>query len=460
MPIHSFLLTQAITLIEQRTALSAETLRRIGIGELLEQIASGEVESYLKQLHTSNVDSAGWQRLIHSLTIGETYFLRDKRHFQILRESILPRLMLKRRRIGALQMVIWCVGCVTGEEPYSVATTLQEFMPDLSRWEITILGTDLNQRAIAAAREGHYRQWSFRHTPEIFQQRYFTSVDDGYQIDPSIRDLVTFRQHNLLDDAPLHGVDIIFCRNVLMYFGKDITKEVENTLFETLAPGGWLFLGQAEALHNRQNEWTMHLFPGTPIYQKPSGTQPFSTPISYPTRPFVEAVETSDNGDESENYDRAIQAVHEDYPHRAEIFLGRLLAENPKHARAHVLLASIFANRQAYPEAQAHLDEALAIDGLLADAHYIRALIQLEQDETDSAMQSLSAAIYCRRNHMLASFTLGDLLSQRGDIMRAEKNWRNARRALENCEADSYISDLSDMQVTALQGLLDERLED
>jgi chemotaxis methyl-accepting protein methylase len=72
MPIHSFLLTQAITLIEQRTGLSAETLRRIGIGELLEQIASGEVESYLKQLHTSNVDSAEWQRLIHSLTIGET----------------------------------------------------------------------------------------------------------------------------------------------------------------------------------------------------------------------------------------------------------------------------------------------------------------------------------------------------------------------------------------------------
>jgi chemotaxis protein methyltransferase CheR len=459
MPIHAFQLTQAITLIEQRTGLSAETLQRIGIGELLEQISMGDVDALLRKLHSSDLTSAEWQRLLHSLTIGETYFLRDKRHFDILRETILPRLMLTRRRVGDLRMTIWCVGCATGEEPYSVATVVREFLADFARWNITILGTDINQRAIDAARKAVYRQWSFRHTPIGFTSRYFTPFDEhSYQLMQSIRDMVSFRQHNILDGAPLKGVDVIFCRNVLMYFSGDYTQKAERILYNSLTPGGWLLLGQAEALHSRTNNWTMHLHPGTPIYQKPSGTQPLSPPISYPSKPFITEEEYSTET-EAENYASAIQAVHDDRPQRAEIYIGRLLAENPLHAKAHVLLASIFANRQAYPEAQAHIDEALTANGLLADAHYIRALIQLEQQETDSAIQSLSAAIYCQRDHALASFTLGNIYGQRNDKIRAEKNWRNARRAVEECKPDTYVSDLSDMRVAALQKLLNQRLE-
>lgn len=459
MPIHTTQLTQAINLIEQRTGLSADTLQRIGIGDLLQQISEGDADTLLRQLQNDDLSSPEWQRLIHALTIGETYFLRDTRHFQILRESILARLMLKRRRKGDLRMTIWCMGCATGEEPYSIATVLQEFLADISQWELTILGTDINQRALDAARQAVYRQWSFRHTPTGFIKRYFTPVDESsYQLNKAICDRVTFRQHNIMDGAPLHGVDIIFCRNVLMYFSRDYAAKAERILYQSLAPGGWLLLGQAEALHSRDNNWTMHLHPGTPIYQKPSDTQPLSKPVSYPSRPF-RVGDDYINQDESADYSRAIQAVHEDHPQRAEIHIGRLLADHPLHAKAHVLLASIFANRQAYPEAQAHLDEALTINGLLADAHYIRALIQLEQDDTDSAIQSLSAAVYCQRDHALASFTLGNLFAQQGDKTRAEKNWRNVRRAIEKCKADDYISDLSDMQVEAMQGLLNQRLD-
>jgi chemotaxis protein methyltransferase CheR len=458
MPIHSFQLTQAITLIEQRCGLSAETLQRIGIGALLEQIAGGDTDALLQRLQTGDEQHPDWQHLLHALTIGETYFLRDKRHFDILRENILPRLMLSRRRVGDLRLTIWCVGCATGEEPYSVAAVLQEFLSDVSDWQITILGTDINQRAIDAARQATYRQWSFRHTPPGFITRYFTPLDESsFQLIEPIRKMVTLRQHNIMNGAPLFGVDIIFCRNMLMYFSKNAAQKAEQTLYHSLAPGGWLLLGQAEALHSRSNNWTMHLYPGTPIYQKPSGTQPLSMPISYPTKPFVE-LGNYGNDAEDVNYASAIQAVQEDRPQRAEIFIGRLLAENPLHAKAHILLASIFANRQAYPEAQAHLDEALSVNGLLADAHYIRALIQLEQNETDSAIQSLSAAIYCQRDHVLAAFTLGNLYAQRGDALRAEKNWQKVRRALENCKADAYVSDLSDMRVAALQSLVKQRL--
>ncbi|MDQ7033870.1 MAG: protein-glutamate O-methyltransferase CheR [Anaerolineae bacterium] len=367
MTIHSFQLSQAITLIEQRSGLSAETLQRIHIGDLLEQISSGDVDSLIRKLHSSDINSPEWQHLIYALTIGETYFLRDKRHFDILRENILPRLMLTRRRSDDLRMTIWCMGCATGEEPYSIATVVHEFLADFSQWDITILGTDINQRAIEAAQKAIYRQWSFRHTPPNFIARYFTPIDESsFQLNQPIRDMVTFRQHNMMEGAPIRGVDIIFCRNVLMYFSRDYAQKAEHSLYQSLAPGGWLLLGQAEALHSRHHNWTMHLYPGTPIYQKPSGTQPLSAPISYPSKPFISTEEYSTET-ESANYTTAIQAVHDDYPQRAEIFIGRLLAENPLHAKAHVLLASIFANRQAYPEAQAHLDEALMINGLLAE---------------------------------------------------------------------------------------------
>ena|GEM_PF-552322 len=452
MTISDHQLTQAIKLIETRLGLSPTTLKRIGLADLLEQISSGDTNNFLRLLGESDEHSPAWQRLVHALTIGETYFLRDKEHFRILRENILPRLILERRQAEDLRLNIWCMGCSTGEEAYSVATTLNETIPDLYKWRINLFATDINQRAISTAKLGIYRDWSFRHTPDSFKQRYFTKVDEEWQISLQIRNMVSFMRMNALRGMPAPRIDIIFARHILMYLSREQSIKVEENIHRALMNGGWLIMGQAEALRSSRENWMLHMFPGTPIYQKIDPTETLPEPVSYPARKAIEL--EADRLDDSGDYEKAVNAIHDDHPDEAEQHLANLLGHHPNHPKGHILLASIFANRQLYPEALTHIGVALEKSGLYADAHYVKALIQLEQDEEDNAVQSLSAAIYCQRRHALAAMMLGNIYQSRGDILKAARNWRNALKAVKEKDDNDYISDVSDMTVARLRGMV------
>ncbi|MGJ3240142.1 MAG: CheR family methyltransferase [Anaerolineae bacterium] len=454
MPISEQQLKQAIDLIESRLGLSATTLRRIGLGDLLEQISGGEAMHLLQTLRASDEHSIIWQRLIHALTIGETYFLRDKEHFRILREIILPRLILERRQQNDLRLTIWCLGCSTGEEAYSVATTLYEVLPDLHKWRINLVATDINQHAIKLAKQGIYRDWSFRQTPDHYQQRYFTRVDDGWQIALHIRNMVSFMRMNALSGMPIPQSDIIFARHILMYLNPDHALQIERTLYQALVHHGWLILGQAEALRSSREGWRLHMFPSSPIYQKlnPDETAPQS--VSYPIHP--ELIHNG-NHDDHERYQQAVEALHHDQPDEAEQSLSAVLDDHPDHTRAHIMLAAIFANRQLYPEALTHLETALAKSRLYADAHYVKGLILLEQNQTENALQSFSAALYCNRKHALAALMLGNLYHHQGDSVQAVRHWRNALDAIINLDEEAFVSDISDMTVARLRGMIQQQ---
>jgi chemotaxis protein methyltransferase CheR len=450
-------IAQAITLIETRTGLSARTLERIGIEELLLQLSGGKLDDYIRNLHRQPETNPDWQRLIHTLTIGETYFMRDQRHFEILRETILPQIILQHRRDHNLSVTVWCAGCATGEEPYSIAITLHEFLPDIANWRVRIIATDLNERALQVAQRGIYRQWSFRQSTPQFQQRYFTTRDDGWQINDNIRSMVTFQHSNLITSSGIPAADLILCRNVLLYFSPPFVQRAENRLYDVLTPGGWLMLGQSEALRSNRERWIMHIFPGTSIYQKPSEEVPLTKPISWISRPKI----TEQPGElQSVAYQRAVAAVQKDQLMEAEYHLAQHLEEYPDQAEGHTLLAFILANRQAFPEAEAHIEIALAHRPLAADAYYIRALIHLEQGRTDEAINALNGAIYCQREHTLAHFVLGNLYASRGDIIRAYRSWRNSARTLANRPADDFVSDLSEMTVTSLRTILQSHLSE
>lgn len=447
-----FIIKQAIQLIETRLGLSGVTLARIGLADLLQQLSFDDIPPYLQKLENSAESSPDWQRLIHALTIGETYFLRDKEHFRILRETILPRLILERRQQEDLRLTIWSVGCSTGEEAYSVATTLYETIPDWQNWQIKLFATDINQRSIDIAKKGLYREWSFRHTPSHFKQRYFTPIEDAWQLNDTIRKMVTFIQMNALTNSPTTTADIILARHMLMYLSKDYAKKIEQRLYQTLNVGGWLIMGQAEALRSERDKWQVHLFPGTPIYQK---TLTLSEAISYPTR--LDADKTQVIEDITGQYQQAVEAIHVDNPTQAEHHISLLLDNDPKNAKAHILLASIFANRQLYPEAMTHIELALAESGLYADAHYVKGLILLEQKDDDNAVQSFNASIYCQRNHALATMMLATIYQQQGDSTKADRHWRNALKAVEGKAETDYISDISDMTVARLRGMVAEQ---
>src|SRR5271168_3123718 len=180
--------------------------------------------------------------LSYHLTIGETYFFRDPRAFEILEDEVLTKLIRLRRDTGKY-LRLWSAGCCTGEEPYSIAMLLARMLDDLQSWRISILGTDINSNFLKKAQRGIYEPWSFRVVSPEIKVRYFRHIKGKYELNPAIKKMVHFERMNLADGRPPEGLllssmDIIFCRNVLMYFPKDQAVRVFGRLHNALADGG------------------------------------------------------------------------------------------------------------------------------------------------------------------------------------------------------------------------------
>lgn len=454
---------QAVQLIEQRIGLSAAAQYRADIDNVLYNLAGGDVRALLHTLQNTHETDREWQALIEAITIGETYFLRDRTHFDILKAQILPQIILQRRKQNRLALYIWSMGCATGEETYSIAILLNELLPDINRWTIYLFGTDINNRALHLARAGVYRQWAFRHTGEAFQRQYFDPVSGGLRIKGPIQQMPSFRFANALDAPPLPQFDIILSRNVLLYFSRQAIRHVESLLYEALVPSGWLILGQAEAIRYERERWVTHIFPGTAIYQKAANRATLvGGTVTYQPAPaqVVDATPLRATTDAtSGSYEEAVAALQNEHYEVAEQILARLLSGQPRNPRVHTLLAFLFANRQALPEARAHLDLALKIEPLLADAHYVQALIQMEEDAVADSLKSLQAALYCRRDYALAAFMLGNIHAQQGRLPKAHQHWQKALRAIQHLPDDATLADVSDMRAGQLRALIAQNLD-
>ena len=184
--------------------------------------------------------------------MGETYFFRERRAFEILEQSLLPGLIAARRKTEK-RLRFWSAGCSTGEEPYSLAILLDKLIPDLKDWNVTILATDINTGALRKAEEGIYSDWSFRDNPPWFKEHYFEKVDGNHhRLLPRIRKMVTFSYLNLSEDHypalqnNTNAMDFIFCRNVLMYFAPGQIGLTVERFHRSLLDGGCLIVSPVE----------------------------------------------------------------------------------------------------------------------------------------------------------------------------------------------------------------------
>lgn len=191
--------------------------------------------------------------LVDHITVGETYFFRDRYLFSYLRNEYFQRIIGERRKEGQLYLRIWCAGCSSGEEPYSVAMLLRYLLADISDWDIYLLGTDINQGKLDQAAIGEYSRWSFREEPIVPVNGYFVPVSDNrVRIDTGIKKMVKFTRLNLVEDTMFYdsvspvSLDLILCRNVLMYFSTDIAEKVVESLVKSLKPGGILIVSPQE----------------------------------------------------------------------------------------------------------------------------------------------------------------------------------------------------------------------
>jgi chemotaxis protein methyltransferase CheR len=186
--------------------------------------------------------------VVEAMTTNESFFFRDKIPFEHFRDTIMPALMAARAREKRIR--IWCTACATGQEPYSLAMGLKTIGSSLAGWKVEIVATDISHEVLAKAKAGIYNQFEVqRGLPIQSLVKFFVQVGEAWQIAPEMRGMVQFRQLNLLNDfSSLGTFDVVFCRNVLIYFDQDTKVDVFNRLARQMPPDGFLILGAAETV--------------------------------------------------------------------------------------------------------------------------------------------------------------------------------------------------------------------
>jgi chemotaxis protein methyltransferase CheR len=208
------------------------------------------------------------------LTVNETYFFRESYQLKAFTDEIIPELIARTSNKNSRSLHIWSAGCSTGEEAYTIAMLLLE-INELKGWKIDIIGTDISQRVLRQARHGVYSTSAFRATDDYYRKRYFHTHENGLRINDEVRECVTFSHLNLFDAnriVMLGRMDLIFCRNVIIYFDLDAKKKVVENFHKTLSDGGFLLLGHSESLMNISTQFTLRHFKNDMIYQKPDLT--------------------------------------------------------------------------------------------------------------------------------------------------------------------------------------------
>ncbi len=231
-----------------------------------------DFRDYYRFIRYDRNSEAELAAIIDVLTVNETYFFREQNQLRAFSEEILEELREKNRDRRSLR--IWSAGCSTGEEPYTIAMLIQE-KGDLGDWDIEIYGSDINQRVLHAARKGIYRRNSFRTAEDRYIKRYFTEEDGSFRIADGIKRYVNFSYLNLLDSFRtrfLGKMDVILCRNVLIYFDGPSRKKVIENFYDRLVDGGYLLLGHAESLINISTAFTLKHFKNDMVYQKPKSS--------------------------------------------------------------------------------------------------------------------------------------------------------------------------------------------
>lgn len=201
----------------------------------------------------SDASGAEFTSLIDSLSTNLTSFFREMAHFDHLRDRFLPALVARRQKHSHGRVLVWSAGCSSGEEPYSLAMLLAEELPAEDGWDVRILATDISTRVLDLARRGSYPASRVQSVPPPLRQRHLlpqrTGAAEGYVVSESLRRMVRFRHLNLMDTWPFSGpFDLIFCRNVMIYFDKPTQEALVNRYFQVLRPGGLLFTGHSESL--------------------------------------------------------------------------------------------------------------------------------------------------------------------------------------------------------------------
>ena len=400
-----------------------------GIRRAMGRMGVGDLVLYGTKLQS---DGAALDDLLCELTVGETYFLRDPAQFEFLRREILPEVLGRRGPDHVLRLL--SAGCSTGEEAYSLAILLEEEgLAANSR----IVATDISRVALEKARLGIYGRWSLRGTGEDFAGRHFHAREGQYQLKERFRRAVAFQHLNLAEDtypayaSGLWGFDVIFCRNVLIYFGGKAIEGVVPRLFESLAPGGWLVAGASDPPLADYAPCQVILTGAGVFYRRSGGEGPL--PISPRASgsdmlPLFPPNLGPAGGEEEERCtgreptvaarttdgDAMVQAAKAfaqgEYARVLALIEG--LSGTPG---AEALRVRAVANLRGSLEAERTAGERISRYPTNPELHYLHAILLIDLGQDDRAIGCLKKVLYLDPSLAVANLMLGTLLKRKGD---------------------------------------------
>ena len=423
-------LQKFVELIAARTGLHVRDKDRASLVKTLEARMHGanmaSPEIYLQLLMSARGDE--WKILTPRLTNGESYFLRDKGQFSVLRTRIVPELLRRRARERTLR--IWSAGCSTGEEAYSLAMLCDEIVPQGEGWNVSILGTDINEESLVRARRGAYGAWAFRGLDVQLRQKYFP---DGSEVSAALRRDVSFRVLNLRgDDWPsratgIFDMDLILCRNVLIYFRPEAIAHALAQFAATLHNGGFLLTGHAEIAGHDPAPLQVRVFPESVAYQRNDQADAKLQTVSQ-TKPQVI---TTPKGVRSNSTVLPLPSVVSKAPEK-QPKATNAVAELCAAARA-------FADVGQYRDAIRCCREAASLDATAAGAYFVWAQVEAETGALVEAKNLFKKVIYLAPSQPDAYLELAALYEAEQDGARARKMRETALAALQALPPESTL---------------------
>jgi chemotaxis protein methyltransferase CheR len=470
----------------------------------LQDTGCGTVDVYLERFAHPAFAASELREIALELTVAETYFFRHPDQFRALIEAALPERI--RARQSTRQLNLLSAGCATGEEPYSLAAAVADFH-ELRDWEVRIWGIDVNPRVLDDARAANYSAWSLRSGSTEQRSRFFRADGDRYVLDASLARGVRFEMRNLLDDDPQFWqpdfFDVIFCRNVMIYFSSAAVRSLAERLTRSLVPGGFLFLGPSETLRGISQEFHLRHTQGAFYYQRRLAHEraqlaapmadavPRSVSVAqappYRSEPgWVSAIAASSTriaaladrsqrqwehveptspepvqaaGSTELDLDEVRDLVREERFEAALKAIGALPGEASTDPDALLLQAVVLANRGELADAVEICRRLLARDELRPGAHYMLAFCQERRGDVLSAAEHDQTAIYLDPAFAMPRLHLGLLALRMGDLPTARRELREALSLLAREDASRILLFGGGLDRGALVRLCETQLE-
>lgn len=414
------------------------------------RIAAAKLNGHEEYLKLVGADEEELHRLIDLITINETYFMREGQHFSVLCDTLMPELLA---RSGG-KIKILSAGCSTGEEAYSILITLIEKYGMGIKNRVEIYGVDIDRNVVKAAKEAVYGNNSFRNDEQMLMKYVEPRTDKRYSLIPAVREGVDFQVCNLLRlpyPQALQKMDIIFYRNVSIYFDREVQSAIFKNLSNTLKPEGYIFLSSTETYYHNVGILTLKAYNGVFLYhkkiemefddrrkyQKPPLTplpdvaarkEPRTLPVvAQPKPPAI----VEKRKDVRIIFDEALGAAMQKNYRQCIAKADELLAEYPDFLKAHALKASVLVNLQELAAAREVCRQILARDEWNLESHLLLGIVAKISDESEEALTMFKAALYINSTCWLAHYYLADIYFSKQDISGAHREYGIALKLLE-----------------------------